>query len=113
MIFPVTFLFLLVWSKQKSHKKVRNLSSFLEVHDCFFFLKKNSLHFFNDVRTCTRSEFFASEFMNICDDFPLSVTRMNNAFYSLSKLEYRNLNSCFHLLILLSSDISLDPEPNN
>ena len=79
----------------------------------FFFLKKNSLHFFNDVRTCTRSELFASEFMNICDDFPLSVTRMNNAFYSLSKLEYRNLNSCFHLLILLSSDISLDPEPND
>ena len=53
--------------------------------------------------TCTRSEFFASEFMNICDDFQFSV----------SKLKYRNLNSYFHLLILLSGDISLDSGPNH
>ena len=74
----------------------------------FLFLKnKNSSDFFNKVRVCTRSEFFASEFMNICDDFEFSVTRMNSAFYSVFKLEYRNLNSYFHLLILLSGDISL------
>ena len=80
----------------------------------FLFLKKkNSSDFFNDVRTCTRSEFFASEFMNICDDFEFSVTRMNSAFYSVFKLEYRNLNSYFHLLILLSGDISLNPGSNH
>ena len=74
----------------------------------FLFLKnKNSSDFFNDVRTCTRSEFFASEFMNSCDDFQFLITQMNSAFYSVSKLEYRNLNSYFHLLILLSGDISL------
>ena len=57
--------------------------------------------------------FFASEFMNICDDFQFSVTRMNSTFWSVSKLKYRNLNSFFHLLILLSGDIILNPGPNH
>ena len=35
IIFPVTFLFLLVWYKQKSDKKVKKFSSFPEVHDFF------------------------------------------------------------------------------
>ena len=35
----------------------------------FVFLKyKSSSDFFNDMRTCTRSDFFAFEFMNIYDD---------------------------------------------
>ena len=55
----------------------------------FSFLKhKNSSNFFNDTRTCTRSEFFTSEFMSICVNFQISVT-----FYSVSKLKHRNLNS--------------------
>ena len=75
----------------------------------FVFLKyKNSPDFFNDVRTCTRSDSFAFEFMNMCDDFQFLITRMNSTFYSVSKLKYRNLNSYFHLLILLSGDISLN-----
>ena len=38
---------------------------------------------------------------------------MNSTFYSVSKLKYRNLNSFFNLLILLSGDISLNPRPNH
>ena len=74
---------------------------------------KNSSDFFNKVRTCTRSEFFASEFMNICDDFQYLVTQMNSTFCSVSKLKYKNLNSFFHLLILHSGDISLNTGPNH
>ena len=51
--------------------------------------------------------------MNICDDFQFSITRMNSIFYSNSKLKYRNLNSFFKLLILLSGDISRNPGPNH
>ena len=69
--------------------------------------------FLNDVRTCSRSEFFASEFKNIFDDFQFSDTRMNSTFHSVSKLEYRNLNSYFHLLPFLSGDISLIIGPNH
>ena len=52
-----------------------------------------------------------SEFMNICDDFQFSDNRMNSTLYSVSKLEYRNSNSYFHLLKLLSGDIGLNPGP--
>ena len=80
----------------------------------FLFLKnKSSSGFLNDVKTCTRLEFFASEFMNVCDDFQFSVTRINSSFYSVSRLEYSNLNSYFHLLILLSGDLSLNSGPNH
>ena len=51
--------------------------------------------------------------MNICGDFQFSVTQMNSAFYSLSKLEYSNLDLSFYLLILLSGDISLNSGPNH
>ena len=54
-----------------------------------------------------------SEFMNICDDFQFSDNRMNSTLYSVSKLEYRNLNSYFHLLKLLSGDIGLNPGPTH
>ena len=74
---------------------------------------KSSSNFFNKMKTCTRSDFFASEFINICDDFQFSVTRMNSTFYSVHKLTYRSLNSIFHLLILLSGDINLNPGPNH
>ena len=80
----------------------------------FVFLKyKNSSDSFNDMITCIRSEIFAFEFMNMCDDFQFLVTRMNSTFYSVSKLKYRNLNSYFHLLILCSGDISLNPGPTD
>ena len=51
--------------------------------------------------------------MNICGDFQFSVTQMNSAFYSVSKLEYSNLDLSFYLLILLSGDISLNSGPNH
>ena len=51
--------------------------------------------------------------MDMCDDFQFLVTQMNSTFYSVFKLRYRNLNSYFHLLILLSGDISLNPGPTH
>ena len=56
--------------------------------------------------------FFASEFMTICDDFQFSVTWLSNS-YSVSKLKYRKLSSYFHLLILLSGDIILNLRPTH
>ena len=51
--------------------------------------------------------------MNKCEDFQFLVTRTNSTFYSVSKLKYRNLNSYFYLLMLLSGDISLNPGPTH
>ena len=63
-------------------------------------------------KTCTRSEFFCvwvHEYL-----WWLSIFGYLNkpCFFSVSKLEYTNLNSYFHLLILLSGDIGLNPGPN-
>ena len=93
--FPVKFLFLLVWCKQKNDKKVKIVLLFLMCMTFLLLRNKNSWDFFNKVRTCTRSELFASEFMNICRDFQFSVTRTNSTFYFVCKLEYRNLNYLF------------------
>ena len=113
IIFPVIFLFLLIWCKQKCDKTVKIFLLFLMCMTFVFLKYKNASDFFNVVRTCTRSEFFAFEFMNMCDDFQFLATRMNSTFYSVSRLKYRNLNSYFHLLILLSGDISLNPGPTH
>ena len=112
-ILPIIALFLLVWCKQKSDKKVKIILLFLVCLTLLSLKNRNSSDFFNKVRTCARSDFFASQFMNICDDFQILVTQMNSTFHSVSKLKYRNLNSFFHLLILLSGDKSLNPEPNH
>ena len=61
-----------------------------------FLKNKNFSDLFNDLKTFTRSKFFASEFMNICDDFQFSITLMNSAIEYVSKPEYKNLNSYFH-----------------
>ena len=49
IIFPVTFLFLLVWCKQKCDKKVKNFLLFLMCMTFVFLKYKNSSDFFNDV----------------------------------------------------------------
>ena len=51
--------------------------------------------------------------MNICENFQFLAPRMNSTFNSVSKLRYRNLNSCFHSLILLPCEISLNPGPTH
>ena len=96
IIFPIIVLFLLVWCKQKGDKKVKIILLFLMRITLLSLKNKSSSNFFNKMKTCTRSDFFASEFMNICDDFQFSVTRMNSTFYSVPKLTYRSLNSFFH-----------------
>ena len=113
IIFPIIVFFLLVWCKQKSDKKVKIILLFLMSMTLLYLKNKNSSDFFNEMRTCTRSTFFTSEFINICDDLQFLVTRMNSTFYSVSKLKYRNFNSFFHLLILISSNISLNPGLNH
>ena len=60
--------------------------------------------------TCTRPESFSPEFINICEDLQCSVTRMKNTFNSVLNL---NLNFYFHLLILLSGDMSPNLGPTH
>ena len=53
-IFPIFVLFLLVWCKQKSDKKVKIILLFLMCMTLLSLKNKNSSDSFNKVRTCTR-----------------------------------------------------------
>ena len=106
-------MFLLVWCKQKSDKRVKIVLLLLRCMTIMFRKYKTNPDFQNDVKTCIRSKFFASKFINICDDFQFLITRINSNFNSISKLKYRNLNSCFQSAILLSCDRGLNSGPTD
>ena len=65
----------------------------------------------NDIKTCSQSHFFTYESISICDNVETSCLYSDLVFISISKLLYRNSNSYFNLLLLLSSNISLNPGP--
>ena len=55
--------------------------------------------------------FFTYEPRNTCDTVEALCLHSDLAFFSIYKLQYWNYNSYFNLLLLLSSDISLNPGP--
>ena len=63
------------------------------------------------MKSCSRYEFFTSDFIETCEGIQSLITQLIINHYSISKLKYRNLNSFSHLLVLLSGDISLNPGP--
>ena len=74
----------------------------------------NVMKYFNHsdgIKTCSQSHLFIYESISICDNEETSSVYSDLVFISISKLEYRNSNSYFNLLLLLSGDISLKPGP--
>ena len=49
--------------------------------------------------------------LNTCNTVETSRLHSDLVFFSISKLKYRNSNSYFNLLLLLSDEISFDPGP--
>ena len=50
------------------------------------------------IRSCSRCEFFTSDFINACEDIQSLITRLTIYHYSISKLKYQNLDLFSHLL---------------
>ena len=77
----------------------------------------NTIKYFNHsevydgVKICSQLHFFTYKSINTCDNIEISCLHSNLIFFSISKLQYRNSNSYFNLLLLLSGDISLNPSP--
>ena len=84
---------------RSKHKRVKALFG------CIIFLLTN-----NDILKST-SEIFTYESIDACN--LLHTSHIHNAFvfFALSKFKYRNKDSFFKLLLLLSGDISLNPGP--
>ena len=71
----------------------------------------NHSEVYDGIKTCSQLHFFAYESVNTCDTVETSCLHSDFVFFSISKLQYRNSNSYFNLLLLLSGDISLNPGP--
>ena len=66
---------------------------------------------YDGIKTCSQLHFFTYGSINTCDTVGTSCLHSDLVFFSISKLQYRNSNSYFNLLLLLSGDISLNPGP--
>ena len=56
-------------------------------------------------KTCNQSHFLTYESINTCDNAETSCLYSDLVFFPISKLHYRNSNSYFNILLLLSGDI--------
>ena len=84
----------------------------------YFFLcfSANSLHKEKnrDLNSCPQNGFFSTEVIKITSDINSGEMLMSSRYFALSKLGIKR-NECFklyHLLILLSGDVSLNPGPS-
>ena len=84
----------------------------------YFFLcfSANSLHKSKncDLKCCPNNEFFSTELIKIRDDISSAEILISSRYFARNKLRIKR-NECFkfyHLLILLSGDVSLNPGPS-
>ena len=107
LLFPTMFARVFLRNK---HKRVK------EFFACIIFLlsiTKPNLLTKNDILMST-TEIFTYESIDACN--LLHTWHFHNAFesiFALSKFKYRNEDSFFKLLMLLSGDISLNPGPSH
>ena len=63
----------------------------------------NHSEVYDSIKICSQLHFFKVETLCLHSDLFF--------FFSISKLQYRNSNSYFNLVLLLSGDITLNPGP--
>ena len=71
----------------------------------------NHSEVYDGIKIFIQLHFFTYESINTCDNVETSCLHSDLVFFSISKLQYRNSNSYFNLLLLLSGGISLNPGP--
>ena len=71
----------------------------------------NHSEVYDGIKTCGQLHIFTYESVKTSDTVETSCLHSGLASFLISKLQYRNSNSCFSLLLLLSGDISLNPGP--
>ena len=72
----------------------------------------NHSEVYDGIKICSQLHFFTYESIITCDNVETSCLHSDLVFFfSISKLQYKNSNSYFSLLLLLSGDISSNPGP--
>ena len=98
--------------KRRKYLKLCYLAMFLIV---IFPLKlqiKDGLPYnFTSLQKCSTNEFFNLETITSCHYIQHIILRRNLVCLAMTNLKYRNYNSFYQFLLLLSGDVSLNPGP--
>ena len=98
--------------------KIKNRSSlnFIFALIAILFLVSNSplkiTSINKDLNLCSKSDFFTTESINVCNFISKANLRNNLNFFTFSKLKYKNNQSFLKHILLLSGDVSLNPGPS-
>ena len=93
--------------------KCKNIFEFLILISVVDVMKYfNHSEVYDGIKICSQLHFFTYESINTCDNVETSCLHSDLVFFSISKLQFRNSNSYFNLLLLVSGDISLNPHNN-
>ena len=109
----------LVFSLMFYHSFLKNtrelrvkIFTFLTLTSVLNFMKYfNHSEVYDGIKICSQLQFFTYESIITCDNIETSCLHSDLVFFLISKLQYKNSNSYFNLLLLLSGDISLNPGP--
>ena len=71
----------------------------------------NHSEVYDGIKICSQLHFFTYEPIITYDNVETSCLHSDLVFFSISKLQYKNFNFYFNLLLLLSGDISFNPGP--
>ena len=100
--------------KQNRELKIKIFEFFILISVLNVMKYFNHSEVYDGINICSQLHFFTYESINTCDNVETSCLHSDLIFFSISKLQYRNFNSYFNLLLLFSGDISLNPgSPHN
>ena len=99
-----------IFHKKDNFNTTKQLFPLIYFFLCFsansFYKSKNC-----DLKSCPNNEFFSTELIKITSNINSAEMRTSSRYFALNKLRIKG-NKCFkfyHLLILLSGDVSLTP----
>ena len=108
-VFSLTFYHVISKHNREIMIKIFEFLILISVLNVMKYFIHTEVH--DGIKTCSQSRFFTYGSINICDNVETSRFYSDLVFSSISKLQYRNFNSYFNLLLFLSGDISLNPGP--
>ena len=108
-VFSLTFYHIISKHNREIMIKIFEFLILISVLNVMKYFIHTEVH--DGIKTCSQSRFFTYGSINICDNVETSRFYSDLVFSSISKLQYRNFNSYFNLLLFLSGDISLNPGP--
>ena len=108
LVFTVMFYYIFLKHKRELRIEIFEFLTLISVLNVMKYFNHSEVY---DGIKISQLHFFTYESTNTCHNEENSCLHSDLVFFSISKLQYRNSNFYFSLLLLLSGDISLNPGP--